>query len=664
MKKISLLALLLAVLMTFSSLSVYAVPSDAYVHVDAEFEDSGLSLWFDYATEKKAKADTAKTDMESFTVYMAKNEIENAQFFLSADSARTGLSADISAFTDGMGNTIDTGLYIEYYHDCGDYGYLPDAIPPVDAYVAKNGGISIEAGKSQGFIIKLKTTAETVAGDYSATLNVYDADGRQIKTTTVYAHVWDFALSDETACATSMSLSYGCLTGTVKDSGLSNKNLYKSYYDFMLENRICAYFLPENIYSDNAAAYMDNPRVTSYHLGSYTGAYIDKLSAKQLQKLYTLFEGEENAHRFDKGFYFFDDKSVLDACTPGALDALKAKYEEVYALTESYTPSYADVPFNHMATFFYDIDYTTDSGVIDQIDFYDDIINHWCSKPFGYTTPEELETKGAKVIQDAKWDSVYGTFAERMANYKKDGDKVWWFISNDVYAPYINYYMQTDGVAQRVLFWQQYDNNVEGFLYNFANFWMGSTKDPYACSLPDGFTDQYGEWVLLYPGDVYGLGGTPVSSLRFEAMRDGIEDYQYFHMLEEAKGEGAADAYIDLMTTGVTQYSTDDKAYYDARIAMGEKLEAIAHGEDAEEECEHSFELGVCTKCGEITDDLIPGDINFDGKVNLADIFILKSVIVGNYTLNPAQEIVCDLTGEGSVNLADIYAIKGVIIGG
>ncbi len=664
MKKTSALSVILAIIMMLSTLSVYAIAGGSAT--EGVVEQNGISLWFDYATEKREQTDVGGTKLASFTVYMAKNEIENAQFFLEAAETVTGLSADITPFTDADGNTVEAELFIEYYHDCGDYGMLPDALPPVSAYVETNGGFTLEAGAVQGFIVKLTTTEETVAGDYTATVTVYDGSGAALISSEVNAHVWDFALSEETACATSVSLDYSMLTATVTDSGVSNKNLYKSYYDFMLENRICAYFLPESIYSDNAATYMDNPRVTAYHLGSYTGSYIDSLSSKQLTKLYSLFEGEENAHRFEKGFYFFNDKSVLDACTPEALDALKAKYDEVYALTEALTPSYSDKPFYHMATFFYDIDYTTESGeVIDQIDFYDDIISLWCSKPFGYTTEAELDTAGTKVIQSSKWDSVYGTFAERMASYKESGDKVWWFISNDVYEPYINYYMQTDGVAQRILFWQQYDNNVEGFLYNFVNFWMGSTReDPYSCVLPDGFTDQYGEWMLLYPGDTYGLGAAPVSSLRFEAMRDGIEDYQYFYMLEELKGEGYADSYIDVMTTGVTVYSTDDKAYYDARIAMGNKIEATVLGVDTEDECEHEHELGYCIKCGEMAESITAGDVNFDGKTNISDIFCLKGYVAGTAELNGAQLIAANINGDEAVNLADVFAMKIKLIGG
>ena len=75
---------------------------------------------------------------------------------------------------------------------------------------------------------------------------------------------------------------------------------------------------------------------------------IDGFTTRQLQKLYSFFEGEENAHRFEKGLYFFNDKSVLDACTPEALNALKAKY-----VRDDYgSPRMIDIIYNTSTKYF------------------------------------------------------------------------------------------------------------------------------------------------------------------------------------------------------------------------------------------------------------------------------------------------------------------------
>lgn len=72
MKKTSILAVFLAIIMMLNTFSAFAV---SYI------SDGGITLWFDYSTEKTAKTGANDTGMRTFTVYMSKNEIENAQFF-------------------------------------------------------------------------------------------------------------------------------------------------------------------------------------------------------------------------------------------------------------------------------------------------------------------------------------------------------------------------------------------------------------------------------------------------------------------------------------------------------------------------------------------------------------------------------------------------------
>ncbi len=639
MKK-SLVSVLLVVAML---LALVAVPSAAnsdpaadYVHTDAEYKDKDISLWFDYSSEKKEQSNVEKTDMETFVVYMAKNEIENAQFFLSSQSDKAGLTASVTDFSDGNGNTVPAELFIEYYHSAGDHGQIPDAIPPLSAY----GAFDLEAGKSQGFIIKLTTTEETVRGDYSATLSVYDSEGKQIKTTTVFAHVWNFALSEETACATSVGISLTEIErfNDPATSGVTNLEMYKSYYDYLLENRICGSVLPEYIYRRAALDYIDNPRVTSFRLaniGGYDGTPLAENSIYLSQAFKNVFTGAKAAERLDKAFHF---SGIVDSVKPEELEALYAAYQEFDSVYSAYT----DLPIGFITTYINDIDYTLDDGtVIDQIDYYDDFINHWCSKTFAYTSEEELDTvQGAKVLQPLKWNSVYGTFKERMEGYQERGDKVWWFISWDVEEPYINYFMQTDGVAQRLLFWQQYDNDVTGFLYNFANYWMSSNGDPYANIITKNeYPNAYGESILVYPGNKFGITDA-VGSLRLEAMRDGIEDYQLFYMLDELKGDGVSDTIIDKMTSGVATYSTDDSAYYNARIELGEAVEAAVNGEE------------------EIT--VVRGDINGDNEVTTLDYFQLKLILAQK--LNPTEDQKLAANVDGSVNpepdMLDSFAFK------
>jgi len=699
MKKIIAFLLMAAMLCTlpagFSVGAENTDPSDSYTHVDAEHEDSSIDLWFDYASEKISPDVTESTGMETFSVYMAKNEIENAQFVLLADSDKTGLSAALSGFTNEAGDTLDSEIFIELYHDCDSYGMVPDAIPPLSAY----GAFDLTAGKSQAFLVKITSELDSVAGWYSSDLTILDGEGKAIKTTKIFVNVWDFALSEETACATSIGLVPSYLNASCEGDGLTVQERYKVYYDYLLENRVTSMHLPYELHEPGVVEYLDNPRVTSYQIQTnYAGSAVNTAAFPRL--FMTLFSGE-NAKRYDKAYYFDGaiNNTVLDPLEPHQLEALKADYDAILPTFEKYKPAQSETALRYICTYFADIDYTLDDGtVIDQIDYYDDFVNLLCSKPFAYTDPSELSIPGAKVMQDSKWDATYGTFKERMAEYKADGNKLWWFISWDVKEPYINYYMQTDGVAQRLLFWQQYDCGVEGFLYNFSNFWIGDCSDPYNYNITDGsHPDAHGASILVYPGTKFGLS-TPVGSLRLEAMRDGIEDYQLFSMLD-AHREGASVSIIDEMTTGVATYSTDDRAYYETRIALGNAVEAAENGEcfhsyalseelstapdcttdgenvyvcelcgdsytEAVEAAGHSYADGKCSVCGAPDPSaVISGDLNGDGNINAMDINIAKRIFAGAATPSDAQIKAGDMDGDGQLNGRDSNLLARKVAG-
>lgn len=649
-------------------------PTASYTPTPAEYEDSTIRLWFDYSSRKINNSDTQSSGMNTFAAYMAKNEIEDIQFVLCADADKTGMQASVTPLTNENGDAVSSELFIQYYHDCGTYGMVPDAIPPLSAY----GAFDLNAGKSQAFLIKLKTTADTPAGWYSGTLTIHNSAGQEVKKATVFAYVWDFALSEETACATSINLDLGYLTRAHKDTSLSSTELYKVYYDYMLENRICAYTLPYTLSHQEALEYMDNPRVTSFQYP------IENTSI--MRRLFTgFFNDEENGEkRFNKAYYF---SNVVDAAKPADLDALKTHYNKIANAVSPYAPNYTAAPFWFISTYINDIDYPTESGdTIDQIEYYSDFVNLWCSKTFAYTGKEELSVPGAKIMQPEKWDAVYGTFRERMAEKQKNGQKVWWFISWDVEAPYINYYMQTDGTAQRILFWQQFDNNVEGFLYNFVNFWLGDTADPYENNVSNAaYPNAHGESILLYPGTKYGLDG-PVGSLRMEAMRDGIEDYQMLTMMREVSGTAGTDPLIDRLTTGMVHYSTDAEEYYNVRKALGDALERsnctheyecsatpadCTHDGSNIYTCKlcghtyaetipatgHTFVNGTCTVCGAPAVKI--GDANGDGRITPADVTLLRLYIAGKLPLDTSVNIAAsDVDGNGRITPADITALR------
>jgi len=65
----------------------------------------------------------------------------------------------------------------------------------------------------------------------------------------------------------------------------------------------------------------------------------------------------------------------------------------------------------------------------------------------------------------------------------------------------------------------------------------------------------------------------PVSSIRFELLREGIEDYDYIQMLKNAGDKEFADSVVGKMVIDVSTFSRNVEDLYAARKAMAERLE-------------------------------------------------------------------------------------------
>ena len=86
----------------------------------------------------------------------------------------------------------------------------------------------------------------------------------------------------------------------------------------------------------------------------------------------------------------------------------------------------------------------------------------------------------------------------------------------------------------RLISWICWKYGVKGFLYYGTTHWGSNAEGEQRWpEVPwkswNEMPGHNGCGYLIYPG----LNGTPLSSMRFEAIRDGIEDYEYFYMLRD-----------------------------------------------------------------------------------------------------------------------------------
>ena len=525
-----------------SDLKESTVDGVNYDKLTAADEDASVLFWFDHMTEKTYRDHITPSDLHTYVIRMAGNSIENCQFFVAPTASERDIRVEITDMTDGQGNVLKTKLLREHYVKIGN-DWVPDALPPVD------GAVHVAKNQSQGFVLKVWAEQNQAAGLYSATVNIYDAEtGACIKTANVYTYVYGFSLSEHTALKTAVQMSPWVISNSYAQKGMneySAEEIYKIYYDFMLENRISCYNLPYSLWDSRVTEYLDNPRVTSFSIKENNGG--DEAGA------YALLS--QKPEWLEKGyFYYVDEPTNTDL-----LYQLKSHGERLAGVYPGY---------RQVSPFFTNI--TIDG--MDQISFMQPYTQIWCTKVFAFTPREKAIVSGAQYLTTKLQDDQYGTFAERMKAEVAGGDELWLYFCWEPNQPYANWLATGDGTEPVVSIWQCKMTDATGVLYWGSTYW---SADPYNDLASAVISSVYGDGVLLYSGAEVGKYEA-VSSFRLENIRLGIQDYQMLTMLEQASGKQAADEMVAMVTKDVITYTNDDDYLHAVRILLAEKVNEMA----------------------------------------------------------------------------------------
>lgn len=567
---------------------------DSYEKENAANEDTSLKLWFDHMYTRAPQSGFTPKDTITYQIQLAKNETEGCQFVLAPETDVTGLKVYVTDFTNASGDTLKTDLHWGYYFNIMDEMII-DPLPPV-SYTPEEGmldwlnggnaageiidnlqkfnGFDIKAGESQSFVIKATTTAASKPGEYSATLTVVDANGKEVKKATVFAYVWSFDLSDASACKTLMDLGGSGIYVSYYDYGgvLSNdrgENLPVIYYNFLLDYRVNAYSLPYanddgSFSNEKFLAYLNNPRVQAFQpLG-----WAKELEPWKVANAYEFLS--QNEEWMEKAYFYPVDEPL----TVERLDDIN-NYGQI--LAENF-PGYKLIAPMH-------VNYAAPDG--DFFSYVTGAVNVWCPKTFFFTTfAEWFDNRDLNYGTTPAMEEQLGSLRDRFWAEQEGGDEVWWYVTRSPNDPEITLIINTEAVNIRTLFWQQKLYNVDGFLYYSLNHWTNGS-DRYWVSSADKFYngmdamheinndypyEVYGSGILIYSG-AYFAQTDPVASLRLESVRDGIEDYEYLTMLEEIYGKEVVDAIITTWTTSLGEYSTDTEQFHELRSKLGALLE-------------------------------------------------------------------------------------------
>jgi len=148
------------------------------------------------------------------------------------------------------------------------------------------------------------------------------------------------------------------------------------------------------------------------------------------------------------------------------------------------------------------------------------------------------------------------------------GDKVWFYTCCAPGGPWLNRLLDQELLRPALYGWAAALFDLDGFLHWGLNHYRHD-QNPFEQSVVGhGGSSKLpaGDTHVIYPGD-----REPWSSLRFEAQREGTEDFELFRILKQRDAR-RADAIVRRAIRGFDDYTKDVKAFRRAKKSLLEAL--------------------------------------------------------------------------------------------
>lgn len=552
---------------------------------------------------------------------LAKNETEGFQVFFREQEKERNLRIVVDTFRNLQNEVLQHTVYWEEFfwpegvwtENSPNADSLAEALVPYDGEVKRT-----TVGHNKVFYVELKSTKNQTPGEYTSTVTAYDGE-EVIDTRTIIAKVWNFALPDSHYSEVVMGLynrNSGYWTtsslftlngipvdnnGNVADEHLDEaKQILNGYQDCLLEHGVSTYELPRWLMEEDpkeAELAMADPRRKVFevpvHRGDLSGSSFNEWGQSVLNQYMGVVYN--NDFLKDKAFFYpMDEPNWNNPETVNTFNTVCA------ALSESWPGYHAVIPF-------YSEYFTTVQGFEGKIDILCPNQATFDPSVGGYSWAEER-------LQD---------FKTRSHTWRYQGDGQCGGLYGFIHA------IAPVGTMRRILFWQQYAINSDGFLnWNCALLPHDWTKKQLPAA---GYTNYVyqtgnGDGILLYPGTMFGQDADkPVVSLRLKQLAEGIDDYDYLRLAKEFLGDSIVNdkiggvfwnynnlAYLCYIIN--RQCHPEWESYYpnnckwmnNARHAIGEALSAANTEHDWSEwqtavlpdETHDGLEIRTCSHCG------------------------------------------------------------------
>jgi hypothetical protein len=538
---------------------------------------AGATLWTTTTMDKvlrEAAPPTAKGD--AIQIYAAKNEREPFQLVVRADSdaeAKLALSAWSGPGTLAV-PTIHRVGYVQIAEP-SDASSIESAEVPDPLYPTTLGAVeSVPGGQNQPYWLTVTVPEDAAAGDYTATLTVTVGGAKQ--DVPVKLHVFDFALPKKIGFDGNWNSSFEALGG-----GASLAKV-KELKDFFYEHRLV-------------------PSSVAWPAGLNYDGGIDYDCASGT------FKGDSNAYDFSQlgpayidgkgwngvGFPSFEIMQFVDNSTPRpqsfcgvdrgpdpyGTDAYNAEWSKLLAAIDAYL----------VARDWQDKGYYYVQNEPQGPDDYDvaAFLADLTKKAAPHLRIAVSEEPKPEIVTNAKagghsYDLWWADLSEFSPAYAAErqaaGESVWWYFLYGDLPPHFNpITIDHAGIESRIAFWAAWKYRIKGFAYYSVTGWG---DDPVNNPKPEG-TNQNGDGFLLYPPQD---DGQLVTSIRWELLREGAEDYEYFLLAAggaapKTPDEAAnCDLTVESAVSSTTSFTRDASALKHLRDQFGLMLEGQVDG--------------------------------------------------------------------------------------
>jgi len=484
-----------------------------------------ISYWVTHGTTRVTPDEIPKGGSEA-SIKAARNEYEPFQLIVRSQDNIKNVDVTVSDLAGSNGAKIgkeNIVLFREHYVyvrvpslRCDNApGWYPDAlIPFIEApkdtrFVASP--FDMWKGMNEVIWADVFVPKDAFPGDYSGSLTV-TADGKELLKVPINLTVWDFVLPD----IPSMMADFGGYGGAASWHGLKPdsqefRQIEMQYCKTMAEHRICP-LIPSYLHPK------PNP----------DGSISTDETHAQLKEFIETMHVNSFRIQFGTGYPYPDP---LGKDRDRTISYLRNLYDY---LNEN---GWADMAYT------YAIDEPNDAKAYDEVREFAKLL-HEAHSELKFLCTEQTLT------QDPAWGDFNGyvdiwvplwpLHDESTAKDRLDaGDELWSYTALcqggkpspfwQLDFPVLNY---------RIPMWGSWIYQMTGLLYWSVVFW-NQVKDPWLDQLTI-YGHYNGDGSLLYPGKDAGIDG-PVTSIRLKNIREGMEDYEYFKILESLGDKDFAD---------------------------------------------------------------------------------------------------------------------------